>query len=53
MIIKEQNDRGCIQSGYVSPKAEVINIKVQRVLCQSGGTSPYGMGGNHGDGDWN
>lgn len=52
MIKEEQNDKGCIRSRYVSPKAKVINVNVQGVLCQSGGTSPYGMGGSHGDDDW-
>jgi len=26
---------------YISPKAEVIEIKTEQILCQSGGTEKY------------
>ena len=38
MVIEELDNMGCAHARYVSPEAEVIDVKVQGVLCQSGST---------------
>lgn len=44
--------KGFAQALYDSPRADVIGIAVQGVLCQSGDTNPFGMGNNYDDGVW-
>ena len=38
---------------YKTPQAKVIEVNVQGVLCQSGGTEKFGMSGNsYNEDDW-
>lgn len=40
-------------TAYKAPRAKVIELNVQGVLCQSGGTEKFGMGGySYDDDDW-
>lgn len=40
-------------TAYKAPRAKVIELNVQGVLCQSGGTEEFGIGSNsYDDDDW-
>ena len=37
---------------YKAPQAEVIEVNVQNVLCQSGDTEKFTLGNSYGEDDW-
>ena len=37
---------------YKAPRAEVIEVNVQGVFCQSGDTEKFTLGSNYGEDDW-
>ena len=37
---------------YKAPRAEVIEVNVQNVLCQSGDTEKFTLGNSYGEDDW-
>ena len=48
-----KNNRGNAQSRYVSPMAEVVDVNVQGVLCQSGeNDNNIGNMGRYGIDEW-
>lgn len=41
------------KTAYKAPQAKVLEVNVQGVLCQSGGTEKFGMSGySYDDADW-
>lgn len=41
------------KKAYEAPRAKVLEVNVQGVLCQSGGTEKFGMSGySYDDADW-
>lgn len=53
IIKRKKMEEKDLLTAYKAPRAKVIELNVQGILCQSGGTEEFGIGSNsYDDDDW-